>query len=57
MRLPKGWKLGLRRCEWIVRHFAKLDAVDRKYLLERLAADHSKMSSANAEAETLARSE
>jgi hypothetical protein len=44
MRLLKGWRLGLRRCEWIVKHFAKLDMVDRKYVLERLAADNAKMS-------------
>ena len=50
MRLPKGWRMGLLRCSWIVGHFRKLDAVDRKYLLERLLDLHQQMS-ANANLE------
>lgn len=49
MPIPKGWRMSLLRCAWIIRHFRKLDAVDRKYLLERLLTLHQQMS-ANAEA-------
>ena len=47
MPIPKGWRMGLLRCSWIIGHFRKLDAVDRKYLLERLLELHQQMSANN----------
>jgi len=42
MPIAKGWRMSLLRCSWIIGHFRKLDAVDRKYLLERLIELHHK---------------